>query len=77
MKPPAESTASAADGSQAEDGERNDLTDDLVKELKGNIVGVAVLIELCFLSGRDRFQGIPVHSVIKIYVEGPAVATDF
>ncbi len=50
---------------------------DLVKELKGEIVGVAVLIELCFLKGRDRFKGIPVHSVIKINGEGPAVATDF
>jgi adenine phosphoribosyltransferase len=50
---------------------------DLVKELKGHIVGVAVLIELCFLDGRKRFAGMPVHSVIKIPGDGAKVATDF
>jgi adenine phosphoribosyltransferase len=50
---------------------------DLVRSLKGQIAGVAVLIELCFLNGRKKFDGIPVHSVIKIHGDGPKVATDF
>lgn len=37
---------------------------DLVKELGGHIVGVAVLIELAFLHGRDQFKEYDVHSVI-------------
>ncbi|HUN80222.1 MAG TPA: adenine phosphoribosyltransferase [Phycisphaerae bacterium] len=50
---------------------------DLVRQLKGEIVGVAVLIELCFLHGRKKFDGLPVHSVIKIPEEGVKVASDF
>ncbi len=49
----------------------------LVRELKAHIVGVAVLIELCFLKGRDKFPGLPVHSVIKIQPDGHRIAADF
>lgn len=38
----------------------------LVEELKGEIVGVAFLIELCFLNGRKKLANYPVHSVIKV-----------
>ena len=38
---------------------------ELVKEMKGNIIGVAFLIELTFLKGRDKLQDIPVLSLIK------------
>ena len=38
---------------------------DLVEQLGGQIVGVAVLIELSFLKGRDRFGQHTVHSVLK------------
>jgi adenine phosphoribosyltransferase len=37
---------------------------DLVKQLGGDLVGVAVLIELEFLSGRSKLD-VPVHSVLK------------
>ncbi len=37
---------------------------DLVKELGGKIVGVAVLIELAFLHGREKLREYDVHSVI-------------
>jgi adenine phosphoribosyltransferase len=50
---------------------------DLVRSLGGNIVGVAFLIELCFLNGRKRFTGLPVHSVIKIDPTDKKVTTDF
>jgi adenine phosphoribosyltransferase len=49
---------------------------DLVKSLGGEIAGVAFLIELCFLKGRDRFNGLPIHSVIKIEEPGK-VTSDF
>jgi adenine phosphoribosyltransferase len=38
---------------------------DLVKQLQGNIVGIAVLIELTALKGRDKLKGFPVFSLIK------------
>jgi adenine phosphoribosyltransferase len=38
---------------------------DLVKQLGGNIVGVAVLTELKLLAGRDKIAPLPVHSVIQ------------
>jgi adenine phosphoribosyltransferase len=38
---------------------------DLVKQLGGNIVGVAVLTELTFLNGREKVKPHPVHSVIQ------------
>jgi adenine phosphoribosyltransferase len=38
---------------------------DLVNQLEGNIVGVAVLTELVGLKGRDRVTPYAVHSVIQ------------
>jgi adenine phosphoribosyltransferase len=38
---------------------------DLVRELGAEIVGVAVLIELEFLRGRDRLRPLGVHSVLR------------
>jgi adenine phosphoribosyltransferase len=38
---------------------------DLVKQLGGNIVGVAVLTELTFLHGREKVKPHPVHAVIQ------------
>lgn len=39
---------------------------DLVREFECEIVGVAFLIELTFLNGRERLAGLPIHSVILI-----------
>jgi adenine phosphoribosyltransferase len=39
---------------------------ELVRSLGGEIVGAAFLIELCFLHGREKLRGLPVHSVIKV-----------
>ena len=39
---------------------------DLVKGLGGDIVGVAFLIELCFLSGRDKLSGYDIHTLIRV-----------
>ncbi len=50
---------------------------DLVKSLGGQIAGIAFLIELCFLKGRDRFNGLPIHSVIKIEDAAGKVTSDF
>jgi len=38
---------------------------DLVKKSKGKIVGIAFLIELTGLNGRDKLKGYPVYSLIK------------
>jgi adenine phosphoribosyltransferase len=38
---------------------------DLVKDLGGNICGVAVLIELAFLKGREKLEGYDVKSIIQ------------
>ena len=38
---------------------------DLVERVGGKVVGLAVLIELSGLKGRDKLGGKPVHSVIK------------
>lgn len=38
---------------------------DLVKQLGGNLAGVAVLIELAGLNGRSKLDGAAVHSVLK------------
>ena len=38
---------------------------DLVKQLGGEVAGVAVLIELTGLKGRNRCHGHDVHSVLK------------
>ena len=40
-------------------------TIDLVKRLRGEVVGVAFLVELLDLRGRDRLQGYEVQSLIK------------
>jgi adenine phosphoribosyltransferase len=37
----------------------------LIKEMKGNIAGVAFLIELTELKGREKIKDIPVFSLIK------------
>ena len=39
-------------------------TIDLVKQLKGEIVGLAFLVELSFLKGRERLDGYRINSVI-------------
>ncbi|MDP1854079.1 MAG: adenine phosphoribosyltransferase [Candidatus Omnitrophota bacterium] len=38
---------------------------ELVKQLEGRIVGIAFLIELSALSGRNKLKGLPIHSLIK------------
>ena len=39
-------------------------TIELVKQLKGEIVGLSFLVELGFLKGRERLDGYPINSVI-------------
>jgi adenine phosphoribosyltransferase len=38
---------------------------EMVKQLGGNIIGVAFLIELAFLHGRDKLKGFEVNSVLQ------------
>lgn len=38
---------------------------DLVEKMGGQIVGIAFLIELLQLKGRDKLKGYPVYSLIK------------
>jgi adenine phosphoribosyltransferase len=40
-------------------------TIDLIQRLQGNVVGLAFLVELDFLKGRDRLEGQRVTSVIR------------
>ncbi len=40
-------------------------TIELVERLKGEVVGLAFLVELDFLKGRDRLEGRKVTSVIQ------------
>ncbi len=40
-------------------------TIELVERLEGQIVGLAFLVELLFLKGRDRLQGFKTTSVIQ------------
>lgn len=40
-------------------------TVDLVRQCGGQIAGIAVLIELVALNGRQRLQGEPIHSVLQ------------
>ncbi|HUT61596.1 MAG TPA: adenine phosphoribosyltransferase [Phycisphaerae bacterium] len=42
---------------------------EMVTELSGQIVGVTFVIELCFLSGRDKLKGLDVRSLIKVQGE--------
>lgn len=39
-------------------------TIDLVEQLGGEVVGLAFLIELSFLNGRDKLQGYPIKSLL-------------
>jgi adenine phosphoribosyltransferase len=36
----------------------------LIEQLGGKVVGVAFMIELAFLAGRDKLKAYPVHSLI-------------
>jgi len=38
---------------------------DLVEQLRGEVVGLAFVIELAFLNGRDRLEGYDVFSLIQ------------
>ncbi len=38
----------------------------MIEQFDCSIVGVAFLIELCFLKGRDKLGNFPIHSVIKV-----------
>jgi adenine phosphoribosyltransferase len=38
---------------------------DLIRQLQGKIAGIAFLIELSDLKGRDKLKGYPVYSLIK------------
>jgi adenine phosphoribosyltransferase len=40
-------------------------TVELVQRLKGEVVGLAFLVELLFLKGRERLRGHQIHSVIQ------------
>lgn len=40
-------------------------TIDLVERLQGEVVGLGFLVELEFLDGRDRLQGLRVESVVR------------
>jgi len=40
-------------------------TVELVEQLGGEVVGLAFVIELAFLNGRDRLAGYDVHSLIQ------------
>ena len=39
---------------------------ELVEGLGGRILGVAFLIELCFLNGREKLPGRDVHALIRV-----------
>lgn len=36
----------------------------LIEQLRGHVVGVAFLIELAFLHGREKLKSYPIHSLI-------------
>jgi len=38
---------------------------ELIEKLKGKVVGMAFLIELTFLKGREKIKAFPVHALIK------------
>ncbi len=42
---------------------------DLVKKLNGKIVGLAFLVDLVDLGGKDKLKGYPVFSLIKFHGE--------
>ena len=37
---------------------------ELVESLGGEIAGIAILIELVFLNGRDKLTKYPIHSIL-------------
>ncbi len=39
---------------------------EMVKDLGGDIVGIAFLIELCFLNGREKLTDYEIHSLIRV-----------
>lgn len=39
---------------------------DLCRQLGADVVGLAFIIELAFLHGRDRFDGLPVEALITV-----------
>ena len=39
-------------------------TSDLVTKVGAEVIGAAFVIELAFLSGRERFEGVPVFSLV-------------
>lgn len=39
---------------------------ELVTKIGGQIVGIAFVIELCFLSGRDKLPGQNIHTLIQV-----------
>ena len=45
----------------------------LVSSLGGNIVGIAVLIELAYLNGRSQLRDHPVHSILTYDTEAPSL----
>jgi len=45
----------------------------LVEKLGGEIVGIAVLIELAFLNGRSQLSGRPLHAILNYHSEAPDV----
>ncbi len=42
---------------------------ELVKKLSGEIIGVAFVIELCFLNGRKKLTDYDIHALIKVESE--------
>ncbi len=46
-------------------GGTTEATIKLVEKLGGKIVGIAFLIELTFLNGRDKLNGHPITSILK------------
>ena len=43
----------------------------LVASLGGKIQGIAILIELSFLKGRERIKGYPLHTILTYDAENP------
>ncbi|MGC9454961.1 MAG: adenine phosphoribosyltransferase [Phycisphaerae bacterium] len=39
---------------------------ELVEQLGGEIVGIAFVIELCFLNGREKLPGRDIHTLISV-----------
>ena len=41
----------------------------LIEKLKGEVIGVAFLIELSFLKGREKIKDVPIHVLIDFSAE--------